>query len=65
MPRLSPNASRKERQERVHEEMHKFKQSTLHSGSPSGPLVKNRAQAVAISLSEAGMSKRKRRKKAK
>lgn len=34
-------------------EMHKFKAGTLHSGSPSGPKVTNRAQAVAIGLSEA------------
>ena len=32
--------------------MHKFKHGTLHSGSDKGPPVKNRAQAIAIMLSE-------------
>ena len=30
----------------------KYKRGTLHSGSDSGPIVKNRKQAVAILLSE-------------
>ena len=33
-------------------EMKKFKQGNLHSGSNKGPIVKNRKQAIAISLSE-------------
>ena len=33
----------------VQDEMHKFKETKLHSGSPSGPVVKSRAQALAIS----------------
>lgn len=32
--------------------MHKFKHGSLHSGSKSGPKVKNRKQAIAIMLSE-------------
>lgn len=32
--------------------MPQFKAGTLHSGSKTGPLVKNRKQAVAILLSE-------------
>ena len=32
--------------------MHKFKHGQLHSGSKSGPAVHNRAQAIAIMLSE-------------
>lgn len=43
----------------VETEMHKFKTGTLHSGSKSGPIVKSRKQAIAISLSEAGLSKNK------
>lgn len=34
------------------EVMSKFKKGALHSGSKSGPVVKNRKQAVAIMLSE-------------
>lgn len=33
--------------------MHEFKAGELHSGSPTGPVVKSRKQAVAIALSEA------------
>jgi hypothetical protein len=36
--------------------MREFKEGSLHSGK-KGPVVKNRKQAVAIALSEAGMSK--------
>ena len=45
-------------QKGVRQEMHKFKEGTLHSGSKTGPIVKSRKQAVVIALSEAGMSKR-------
>jgi hypothetical protein len=34
------------------EVMHKFKHGELHSGSKEGPAVHNRAQAIAIMLSE-------------
>ena len=34
------------------EVMHKFKEHELHSGSKEGPLVKDRARAIAIMLSE-------------
>ena len=32
--------------------LHEFKTGTLHSGSPTGPKVKSRKQAIAIALSE-------------
>jgi hypothetical protein len=53
----------------VKDEMHKFKQGNLHSGSSKGPIVKNRRQAIAISLSEArqngvDVSPSKKKKKA-
>jgi hypothetical protein len=41
------------------EVMHKFKSGKLHSGSSSGPKVKNRKQAIAIMLSEKRASKTK------
>lgn len=40
-------------------EMHQFKGGHLHSGSPKGPKVTDRKQAIAIALSESGQSKNK------
>lgn len=34
------------------EVLHKFKHHELHSGGPGGPVVHNRAQAIAIMMSE-------------
>lgn len=39
--------------------MHEYKEGMLHSGSKKGPMVTSRKQAVAIAMSEAGMSKKK------
>lgn len=47
----------------VAQEMRKFKAGKLHSGSKSGPVVTNPKQAIAISLSEAGVAKRNRKHK--
>lgn len=44
---------------KVEKVMGEFKRGTLHSGK-GGPVVKSRKQAVAIAMSEAGMSKGKR-----
>jgi hypothetical protein len=41
------------KKEIIQQEMHKWKHGTLHSGSSTGPVVTSRAQAIAISLSEA------------
>ena len=50
-------------QKGVEQEMRKFKQGKLHSGSKKGPVVTNPKQAIAISLNEAGLTKRSRRHK--
>ena len=44
------------------QEMGKFAAGSLHSGSATGPLVKNRKQAIAISLRESGLSKNRKKK---
>lgn len=44
----------------IKKEMHKFKEGELHSGSKKGPLVINPKQAIAIALSEARASKKRK-----
>jgi hypothetical protein len=46
-------------QNKVQKVMHEFKTGTLHSGSPKGPKVTNRKQAIAIALSEAKQARKK------
>lgn len=42
-------------------EFHRFGQGKMHSSSANGPVVTNPRQAVAIALSVAGLSKKKRK----
>ena len=48
--------SKKKAAKKVAKVMHEFKGGGLHSGK-GGPIVKNRKQAIAIAMSEAGMKK--------
>ena len=48
---------------KVRKVMHEYKHGELDSGSKEGPMVTDRRQAVAIAMSEAGMSRKKKRGK--
>jgi len=51
------------KQAKVGKVMKEYKAGELHSGSKSGPAVTSRAQAIAIGMSEAGMTKKPKRAK--
>lgn len=51
------------KKQKIKAEMKKFQEGDLHAGSKKGPVVKERAQALAISLSEAGVKKKKKKKR--
>ncbi len=44
---------KEKRKSKISKVMHEYKANDLHSGSKSGPIVKNPKQAIAIALSEA------------
>ena len=48
---------------KMHKVMREWKEGTLHSGGPKGPVVKSRKQAIAIGLSESGQSRKKKGKR--
>lgn len=54
--------TKKEKEAKVGKVMKEYKAGELHSGSKSGPAVKSRKQAIAIAMSEAGMTKKKPKK---
>lgn len=57
-----PAKSKKAAAKKVAKVMREYKGGTLHSGK-GGPVVKSKKQAIAIAMSEAGMAKKKSKKK--
>lgn len=55
---VGPHRTKEQKAEVVKTEMHKFGKGKLHSGSTNGPVVTNPEQAIAISMSESGQSKK-------
>lgn len=53
-------AAKKVSKGKVETVMKEYKERKLHSGK-KGPVVKSKKQAVAIAMSEAGMSKKKKK----
>ena len=50
----------KKKQQKIKMVMEEFKEGTLHSGSKKGPVVTKPKQALAIALSSAKISKKKK-----
>lgn len=51
-------AAKKAEKRKVKKVMKEFSQGQLHSGSKTGPKVKDKSQAIAIALSEAKRGKK-------
>lgn len=55
-------APKKVNKGKVEKVMKEYSQGKLHSGSKKGPVVKSKKQAIAIAMSESGMSKKSKKK---
>lgn len=53
------------KQTKVKKVLKEYKAGKLRSGSKKGPKVKSKKQALAIAMSEAGLTKKKKRKRKK
>lgn len=60
MPMRKPKTA-KAKKAAMKQTMGEYKRGDLHSGSDKGPKVKDRKQAVAMAMNEAGMAKKKAR----
>lgn len=58
---MAKNATKKQTA-KVGRVLHEYKAGTLHSGK-GGKVVKSRKQAIAIAMHEAGLAKKKKKKK--
>lgn len=57
---LGPMRTKSQKRAGAEQVMHEYKVGALHSGSKTGPVVKNRKQAIAIMLKQTGQSRKRR-----